>query len=64
MDLIEIVDGEHKVALGRGIDAEVGDMHVAARLPPRPPSRRARQVVGHDRRRSRRKAKGEASMRA
>jgi hypothetical protein len=30
IDLVEIVDAEHQSALGRGIDAEIGNVHVAA----------------------------------
>jgi hypothetical protein len=58
MDLVEIVDSEHQVALGRGIDAEVGDMHVAARRHRQPRHGRARQIVGHDRRRAAQEGEG------
>ena len=58
MDLVEIVDGEDQVALGRGVDAEIGDMHVAARRHRQPGDRRARQVVGHHCRRAAQEGEG------
>ena len=63
MDLVEIVDGEDQVALGRGEAAEIGDMHVAARRH-RQPGNGVGQIVAITAAEPRRKAKGEASMRA
>jgi hypothetical protein len=48
--LVEVVEAEHQVPLGRAEQAEVDQVGVAAQLHGDPAGRHARQVVGHDRR--------------
>ena len=45
--LVEVVDVEHEMALGRGEDAEVQHVRVTARLHLQPAHRRGGEVVGH-----------------
>ena len=46
--LVEVVDVEHELALGRREHAEVRQVSVAAALHVQPRARRSREVVGHD----------------
>ena len=46
--LVEVVDVEHELALGRREQPEVRQVGVTTRLDPEPGGRRARQVGGHD----------------
>ena len=50
--LVEVVDVEHQLALGRAEHAEIGQVGVAAALHVMPESRRGGQVRGHDQRRA------------
>ena len=50
--LVEVVQIEDEVALGRAEAAEVAEVRVAAELSLEPRSRQRREVVGHDRGRS------------
>ena len=45
--LVEVIDGEHQVALGRSEDTEVGDVHVAAGVYLRAGRGRRGEVRGH-----------------
>jgi len=57
-DLVEVVDGEHQVALGRAEDAEVRDMHVATRVHLQAGHRRRGEVGGHHRGRAAQEGEG------
>jgi hypothetical protein len=48
MGFIEVVDAEHQAALGRRIDTEVAQVHVAASLHEQTGTRRSREVGRHD----------------
>ena len=56
--LVEIVDAEDEVAFGRGEDAEVRHVHVAAKLNLQATDRRWAEVLSHDRRSAAQKGKG------
>ena len=47
--LVEVVDVEDQLAVGRGVAAEVGEVRVAAELGPEAGRRRGREVGGHHR---------------
>ena len=49
MNLVEIVDREDEVALGGGVDAEVGHVHVAAGVDERADDRGVGKIARHDR---------------
>ena len=55
--LVEVVDVEDKVSLGRCVQAEVRDMSVAAQLRGKPGIRGGRQVGGHQQRRAAKECK-------
>src|SRR5262249_30320626 len=48
MDLVEVVDREDEAAFGRSINAEVGNVHVAAAHHLHAGDRSGREIVDHD----------------